>query len=106
MQKTINSVIKIFEEFERSETTLNPNMKYAEQLPSESEDFAAYREAHEGFNRAQRLRAFLSDNPDLTEELAYSLLENENVINGLDVVVCNKLQKILSNLTVRSCIKI
>lgn len=97
----INALIKIFESFDEQEKYSNPYNKYTAQLPPESKDFTAWRTEHEDFNRTQRFCEFLKNNPDLIEMLAYSLLEYDNVIDGLTTVVCNNLQRTFGNLSLK-----
>ncbi len=78
MKLLLNSLNNLFKEFEEYERLANPYNKYAAQLPPESEAFAAWQKAHEGFDRPQRFRAFLSSRPELLESVVQSAIYDDS----------------------------
>ena len=98
----MKSITNIFEAFEEYERRSSPYNKYAEQLPPESKDFAAWRKAHEDFNRPQMFCEFLKSRPDLVQDI----LNDESMRKDFEKAVSAVFGKDKMNITVKGTISL
>ena len=105
MTLILNTITNLFKEFEAYEKRSNPYNKYAEQLPPESEAFAAWQKAHEDFDRPQRFRAFLSSRPELVESVVQSVIYDDSTKEAFENVAYAVFERVKDSLSLKGSIK-